>query len=89
MAKTVDVDGMLSGMTHAQFNEWYAKDIIEPIGNSGTHDILARIGVLIAMYMGNKDARESLFKAWEQDTGPEAEVDTMIMALEAVGGVRT
>jgi hypothetical protein len=76
-------------MTHAQFNEWYAKDIIEPIGHAGTHDILARIGVLIAMYMGNKDATEDMFKWWHKEHDRTADESAVIAVLESIGGVRT
>ena len=32
VAGTVDVDGMLESMTPEQFDEWCAKDAVEPIG---------------------------------------------------------
>lgn len=32
VAHTVDVDGMLAGMTPEQFDEWCIRDRIEPIG---------------------------------------------------------
>lgn len=80
---------MLDSMTHEQFAEWCAKDIIEPIGASGTNDILSRIGVLIAMYMGNKEADETLFQHWKKLEQPAAKEDTLIAALEMVGARRT
>lgn len=83
------VDEMLAGMTHEEFAEWQAKDIIEPIGHSGTHDILARIGTLIAMFMGNKDAEEKLFKWWQQDKEKPVSDDVAIAALEMAGARRT
>lgn len=63
MAKTVDVDGMLRSMTPTQFAEWCAKDQIEPIGHSGHHQILARIGVLIAAGL-KADLDEHHFLPW-------------------------
>lgn len=81
---------MLSGMTHEQFNEWVAKDIIEPIGSTGIHTILARIGVLIATLMGNQNATEAMFADWRNDTEPEADTETVFNTLEATAGaVRT
>ena len=79
---------MLDGMTHRQFAEWIAKDMIEPIGHSGAHDILARIGVLVAAFMGNQDATESMFKRWELGHEPDQNAREDIpglMQLEAVG----
>lgn len=80
---------MLDSMTHEQFAEWCAKDTIEPIGTSGTNDILARIGVLIAMYMGNKEADETLFKHWMKPEEKPAKETAVIAALEMVGARRT
>lgn len=80
---------MLAGMTHEEFEEWKAKDIIEPIGHSGTHDILARIGVLIAVFMGNKEAEEQMFKWWQQSTDKPVSDDVAIAALEMIGARRT
>ena len=89
MQKTVDVDGMLDGMTHEQFNEWVAKDIIEPIGCDGTNSILAKIGVLIAAFMGNKDITMQTFKHWEPEQDAEVSEDVLFQCLETVGGRRT
>ncbi len=81
---------MLSRMTHEQFDEWCAKDIIEPIGNSGTHDVLARIGMLIASFMGKEDSSESMFKWWEKYKDEAADEETVFKTLEATAGaVRT
>lgn len=76
-------------MTHRQFAEWCAKDIIEPIGQSGTQDILAKIGVLIAAFMGNKDITIQTFKHWMEASNEEASEDAVFQALEIVGGRRT
>ena len=81
---------MLERMSHEQFAEWCAKDIIEPIGQSGTHDILAKIGMLIARYMGNEDACEEMFAHWREKTEAVADADTVFSTLEATAGaVRT
>jgi hypothetical protein len=54
---TTDVDGMLDTMTPQQFAEWQAFDSLEPLGDRGTHDILAMIGCLISGYMQATDER--------------------------------
>lgn len=87
VAKTVHVDAMLDGMTNRQFDEWCAKDIIEPIGHSGTHDILARLGVLIASFMGLKDPKEKMFKTWAKGGKPDDDGGSFT-ALEAGGWKR-
>ena len=76
-------------MTHEQFNEWIAKDAIEPIGSDGTNSILAKIGLLIAAFMGHKDITMQMFKHWEESSEPVAEPDAMFQALEMVGGRKT
>lgn len=64
VAKTTDVDGMLNSMTSQQFDEWCAKDLIEPIGTPyGLADLIAKIGVMIAA-MGGHEVTESNFAAW-------------------------
>lgn len=55
---TVDVDGMLSRMTQSQFNEWVAKDRIEPIGQEATRQALAILGVTVAQLGGCKKEPE-------------------------------
>jgi hypothetical protein len=64
VAHTVDVDGMLDSMSPEQFDEWCAKDIIEPIGNAATHHVLALIGVTIAQVNGVKDVKLEYFMPW-------------------------
>ena len=64
VAKTTDVDEMLSKMTHQQFDEWCAKDMIEPIGTSQeTCRILTKIGRMIAAFMG-QEMKEKDFMPW-------------------------
>lgn len=89
MAKTVDVDAMLAGMSHAQFDEWIAKDIVEPIGSDGTNSILAKIGVLIAAFMGQKEVTMKSFRYWDEDSEPVASDEVLFQSLEIVGGRRT
>ena len=86
VAHTTDVDGMLASMTSQQFDEWCAKDLIEPIGHAGTHDILAMIGAMLAAYIGSKDVELSDFKWWKkEETEKPVEQDSVIMAFEAFG----
>jgi len=60
-----DVDGMLSKMSHDQWHEWLAKDLIEPIGSGPVTDILAKIGQMIAAFMGS-DLKESDLLPWKK-----------------------
>jgi len=55
---------MLEEMTHQQFNEWCAKDLVEPIGTDlGVAHVVAKLGVLIAGIMGQK-IEETDFLPW-------------------------
>jgi hypothetical protein len=64
IAKTVDVDKMLSEMSHEQFDEWCAKDMIEPIGSmQPVCEILAKIGKMIAAFMGH-EMKDEHFMPW-------------------------
>jgi hypothetical protein len=74
-------------MTHDEFHEWCAKDLIEPIGNAGTNEILARLAVMIAVYLGNADAKKSAFAPWMWNKKEEEPVsdDVAIAALEVAG----
>ncbi len=60
-----DVDAMLSKMSHEQWNEWLAKDLIEPIGSGPVTDLLAKIGRMIAAFMGT-DLQESDLLPWKK-----------------------
>ena len=64
VAHTVDVDAMLDSMPPELFDEWCAKDIIEPIGHEATRHILALIGVTLAQVNGVKDAKLEYFMPW-------------------------
>jgi len=92
VAHTTDVDGMLEQMTPAQFIEWQAKDLAEPIGHAGTHEILAQIAALITNYMtgGKAEPVDPWHFHWwrERPPEPEATVDTMFAALEMLGAKR-
>lgn len=83
---TTDVDGMLDRMTHAQFDEWCAKDVIEPIGSRGTNDILTKLAMMIAGFLGQEDVSPSAFAWWMQSKKDEpVDDDVAIAALEAIG----
>jgi len=60
---TVDVDGMLERMTSQQFNEWCAKDAVEPIGEEKTRIILGMIGMILAKFAGANLTKED-FTPW-------------------------
>ncbi len=83
---------MLDEMTPQQFLEWQAKDLIEPIGHRGTHEILALFASMVANWMGNKNIKPESFMWWRQkqqeDSKPEASMDAAIMALESIGAQR-
>ncbi len=67
MEGTTDVDGMLDRMTPAQFDEWCAKDEVEPIGYSSR--MLGLIGYMLATYMaGDKadDVKVDDYMPWEK-----------------------
>jgi hypothetical protein len=58
------VDEMLSKMSHQQFDEWCAKDMIEPIGTSEPLcRILTKIGRMIAAFMG-QEMKDKDFMPW-------------------------
>lgn len=64
VAQTANVDKMLSEMSHEQFNEWCAKDMIEPIGsNPVVCQVLTKIGKIIAAFMG-QEMEDSHFMPW-------------------------
>jgi hypothetical protein len=66
IAKTTDVDRMLSEMSHEQFDEWCAKDMVEPIGSMQTVcDILSKIGGIISAFMGH-EMKEEHFMPWKK-----------------------
>lgn len=55
---------MLSEMSHQQFDEWCAKDMIEPIGsNEPICRILTKIGRIMAAFMG-QEMKDADFMPW-------------------------
>lgn len=92
-----DVDALLLAMTPDQFDEWCAKDAIEPIGQAGVTALLATIGAIIASWStseGNEVKPEEVRRAsvvdgqnWrpieleEKEASPEAAVALMSTAL--------
>ncbi len=77
-------------MTHAQFDEWCAKDLIEPIGTSGTNEILTRLAMMIAGYLGQEDVKPSAFAWWMKSKKDKpVDDDVAIAALEAIGARKT
>lgn len=86
MEHTTDVDGMLDRMTHEQFDEWCAKDLIEPIGTRGTNEILTRLAMMVAGFLGQEDVSPSAFAWWmESKRDKPVDDDVAIAALEAIG----
>lgn len=84
-----DVDAMLESMTPEQWREWQAKDLIEPIGHRGTHDILALFAAMVASCLGCQGITEQSFAWWrEPRQEKEASHDSAIMALQAIGAKR-
>ena len=90
VAHTVDVDGMLDGMTHEQFNEWCLKDRVEPIGEEATRHILALIGVTIARSFGGaKDVTVENFMPWLAQRKAQHSHKQMQAIMSAVPGAVT
>lgn len=79
---------MLSGMTHQQFDEWCAKDMVEPIGMSGTNEILMRMAMVVAISAGHKDAKVEDFAVWLKTKEKPTDDSVAIAALEAIGARR-
>lgn len=71
---TTDVDGMLDGMSTKQFDEWCAKDAVEPIGLESVRAILAQMAMIVANFAGVKMAAAD-FMPWvkiDEDLTQEA-----------------
>jgi hypothetical protein len=85
----LDVDAMLDQMTPQQWTEWQARDIVEPIGHRGTHDILAILGAIVAGLGGAKDVTPESLLHWRKK--PEEQVashEVAAMALQMIGARR-
>lgn len=82
---------MLDQMSPEQFHEWCAKDLVEPIGHAGTHEILSQIAYMLASYLGAKDVTPWTYKYWQTkpEDVAETDVDAAAMALEMLGARRT
>lgn len=81
---------MLDAMTPEQWQEWQAKDIVEPIGHRGTQEVLAMMAVLIAQWMGHEGVDHNTFLYWRQPQGADGTVshDVAAMALQLIGAKR-
>lgn len=62
---------MLDRMTPEQFDEWRAKDIVDPIGCRGVYEILAMIGAMLSNAFGGKDVTPDSFMYWRKEQKPE------------------
>lgn len=82
-----DVDAMLESMTPRQFEEWFARDRIEPIGNKGIHDLLTRIGSCVASMVSENPVSEKEFRPWKGHEPPEpvATAEQIIAMARAAG----
>lgn len=67
----LDVDAMLDRMTPEQFDEWRAKDIVDPIGCRGVYEILAMIGAMLSNAFGAKEVTPDSFMYWRKEQKPE------------------
>lgn len=47
-----EVDAVMDSMTHEQFDEWCAYDMIEPIGTQPICEVLTSIGLLVSAALG-------------------------------------
>jgi len=93
MCGRFDVDQMLDEMTPQQFTEWQAKDLIEPIGHRGTHEILSLFASMVGAALGNKNLTPQSFMWWrqaEKQRQPDAEksMEAAAMLLESIGAKR-
>lgn len=89
VAHTVNVDAMLDAMSHQQFDEWCAKDRIEPIGSEATRHILALIGVTVATAAGAKHASVEMFMPWLEQVTHEQTAAQMQAIMATVPGAVT
>lgn len=90
----VDVDEMLAELSPRAFAEWCAKDRVEPIGMNGACHILAKIGEMIAHFMGGKVTQRD-FMPWlsepvaepQQLTPAQSRAAVMAELKRAAGGI--
>ena len=85
----LDVDAMLDQMTPQQWQEWQAKDAVEPIGHRGTQEVLGIFGAMVAGALGAKDGTPETLMWWRKarDEKP-ASHDVAAMALQMIGAKR-
>ena len=85
VAGTVHVDEMLESLTPDQFNEWCAKDIVEPIGYQS--QALGMIVYMIHSYLSEDAQDAEVFMPWLQHA-PEAKHQNALAEklLEQVAG---
>ena len=90
---TTDVDGMLDRMTPEQFNEWCAKDLVEPIGYQT--QMLGLIAWIIHSYtasdgdtLENADFMPWLKYATKRDNGNDAARQMLKSMASAAGVIR-
>lgn len=88
---------MLDSMTQSQFDEWCAKDMIEPIGTPhGLAGVITRLAMMTASINGN-ETTERDFMPWLpinrlQDIGEltrEESARAITAALQFASGVNT
>jgi hypothetical protein len=86
VAHTTDVDGMLAAMTPEQFNEWCAKDRVEPIGDEATRQVLALLGCMVAKLGGCDDPELKWFIPWIKEHAKPVKTWAQVMQQ---GGLRS
>jgi hypothetical protein len=81
-------------MSHEQFAEWCAKDMIEPIGSmQPVCEVLAKIGGMLAAYLGF-EFKEADFMPWlkvskqksQQKLSPRQAITTITTHLRMLAG---
>jgi len=70
-------------MTHEQFDEWCAKDLVEPIGTSRPLcSVMAKIGMIISAFAGF-ETEENYFMPWI----PAKDKDVKLTAKESAKAI--
>lgn len=93
----LDVDAMLASMHPDQFDEWCAKDAIEPIGQAGVTALLSVIGAMVGSYGENQinpeDVRKSCvvdgtnWRPWEAPVFESSAEQIKAQAASVIRGV--
>jgi hypothetical protein len=85
----LNVDDMLDQMTPEQWQEWQAKDAIDPIGHRGTHEVMAIFGAMVANALGAKNITPYFLLWWRNENRQQtASHDVAAMALQMIGAKR-